>query len=398
VLLAAGLLAANALTAHADTAGSCTANTAIAPDCNIAVYVPDPQTIDLQVTATAAGTSVNVDWTANCGYYDAAYGGASGVSTPADESVTLHKNVEASDCILAAAVWLASGSADTSITLTVNYTPHDPGTAKVTPVKIPFGGDSNLNIASCEQSVSIADSCTMSAVITSPVSIGGGMSVSPSGAEGAVKLSWTSDCGGVDESGSTTGAATGPGGGGLATNLTLGATNPGSCTVRFTAQVLNGPITGFTASLQFLPQTPPAPAATPTPTASAPPVHLVRGFDGMCVRDMGDSAAPRTKIVAWACDPTAQGQSWTYAGDELKIHGNMCMNAKGKGASGAKVLLWPCTGAPNEIWVHGSGGEYALKASRYKTCLTDPGYSTSNGTQLSVTACAQATDQKWSLP
>jgi len=40
-----------------------------------------------------------------------------------------------SDCILAVAVWLASGLAATSITLTVNYTPQDPETARVPPVK-----------------------------------------------------------------------------------------------------------------------------------------------------------------------------------------------------------------------------------------------------------------------
>jgi hypothetical protein len=79
-------------------------------------------------------------------------------------------------------------------------------------------------------------------------------------------------------------------------------------------------------------------------------VRLVRGFDGMCVRDTGDSKAPRTTIVAWACDPAA------------------------------------------------ADGEYRLKAGGYKLCLTDPGYSTENGTQLTVSACVSARDQQWSLP
>jgi hypothetical protein len=91
------------------------------------------------------------------------------------------------------------------------------------------------------------------------------------------------------------------------------------------------------------------------------------------MRDMGDSAAKRTKIAIWACDPTAQGQGWTYHSDELQIHGSMCANAKGTGASGSLVILWPCTGTPNEVWLRKSGSEYALKAGKYKMCLTDPG-------------------------
>jgi hypothetical protein len=59
--------------------------------------------------------------------------------------------------------------------------------------------------------------------------------------------------------------------------------------------------------------------------------------------------------------------------------------------------LWPCSGTPNEVWLRKSGG-YALKAGNYKVCLTDPGFSTSNGTQLTVSACKNARNQQWSLP
>ncbi|HXL96574.1 MAG TPA: RICIN domain-containing protein [Streptosporangiaceae bacterium] len=142
----------------------------------------------------------------------------------------------------------------------------------------------------------------------------------------------------------------------------------------------------------------PSPTASATPSPSAAPVHLVRGFDGMCLRDTGDSAAKRTKIVIWACDPTAQGQGWTYRGDELRIHGDMCVNAKGRGTSGSPLILWPCNGSPNETWIHGSNGEYVLKANGYKLCLTDPAYSTGDGTQASVGFCSDARDQRWSLP
>jgi hypothetical protein len=87
--------------------------------------------------------------------------------------------------------------------------------------------------------------------------------------------------------------------------------------------------------------------------------------------------------VDWACDPTAGGQQRTYRGDELKIHG---------------VMLWSCNGGQNEIWVHRSDREYALMVGGYRQCLTDPGYSTTNGTQLRVAACTGASDQQWSPP
>jgi len=387
-LLAIGLLTTFTPAAHADTAGSCTVNTAAAPDCTLDVYVPDPQTIDLQVSATTAGTSVNISWESQCGYDGTGIGYVTGVSTPADESDVLHKTIAASDCMIAAAVWFAAGAAPSVVTLTVTYTPHDPGTAKVLPV----GGDhfsASIPAGSCDPATD-SDSCTVSAAIDMPASVNVGMT----GPE--LTASWQADCGGTTSSGSGT-AYTSSGGGGPDIDITLGMTDPPSCTVHVTNQA--APSTS-SILLSYVPQAAasPSPAPTPTPTSSPPPVHLVRGFDGMCVRDLGDSAARRTPVVAWACDPTAQGQSWTYAGEELKIHGDMCMNAKGKAASGSKVLLWPCSGAPNEIWLHRPGGEYVLNANRYRMCLTDPGYSTTNGAKLTVTACTDATDQRWSLP
>jgi ricin-type beta-trefoil lectin protein len=104
------------------------------------------------------------------------------------------------------------------------------------------------------------------------------------------------------------------------------------------------------------------------------------------------------KIVVWACDPAAQGQGWTYHGDELRIHGDMCVNAKGRGTKGSPLILWPCNGSPNEIWIRKSNGEYALKADGYKLCLTDPAFSTHDGTQAAVGVCSDARDQRWSLP
>jgi hypothetical protein len=191
---------------------------------------------------------------------------------------------------------------------------------------------------------------------------------------------------------------------GVVCTLSIEAVNQESqaVTAELTAEAGNPSTTSASPTPTPSPSPSPSPSASssasPPASASASSVHLVRGFDGMCVRDMGNSTEPRTKVVIWACDPTAQGQGWAYRDDELRIHGGMCVNAKGKGTSGSPVLLWPCDGGPNEIWTHRSDGEYALKAGGYKMCLTDPRFATANGTQIVVRACADARDQRWSLP
>jgi hypothetical protein len=105
----------------------------------------------------------------------------------------------------------------------------------------------------------------------------------------------------------------------------------------------------------------------------------------------------RAKVQIWNCNNTDPAQSLTYWGSELK-HNGLCLNAKGNGKSGSKIILWSCTGAANEIWIHRSNGEFVEKANGYKLCLDDPGYSTRNGTQLAVYACNNGPNQRWSKP
>jgi hypothetical protein len=265
-----------------------------------------------------------------------------------------------------------------------------------------------VNIGGCQidRTPNATATCTASGTATRPEQIVVGAVPTPGTATGEVGFVWTIDCGAGSSQGSGDISGPGPGGGYPGLNVPLGVTDPASCSVTVKATVLGaaGDITSFSVMIVNFPQ----PAATPTPTpsptsssgtsAAASPVHLVRGFDGTCLRDLGDSTAPRTKVVIWACDPTAQGQGWTYRGGELIIHSHLCVNAKGTGKSGSVVILWPCDAGPNEIWVHRSAGQYALKANGYKSCLEDPAYSTRNGTQLIVAACSGAHDQRWTLP
>jgi hypothetical protein len=184
--------------------------------------------------------------------------------------------------------------------------------------------------------------------------------------------------------------------------------DPANCTVYVTATD-SAVVAGdqITVSLEYDPNPNPVTTtatASPTPTAttstSTPaPVtaHEVRGFDGTCVDDFGNSSAERTKIGIWTCNSKDTAQSWTYSGDELHIHG-MCLNAKGNGKSGSKLILWKCNGAANEIFVHNSKQEYVEKTNGWKYCIDDPAYSTKNGTQLFVYSCNNGPNQHWTLP
>jgi hypothetical protein len=192
----------------------------------------------------------------------------------------------------------------------------------------------------------------------------------------------------------------------LSSPLPIQVTTPLNCEVYITATdatVAAGDV--ISLSLVYDPNPDPVSTATatasPTPTTStstaAAKVYQVHGFDGTCVDDFGNSSAERTKIGIWTCNSTDKAQSWSYSGDELKIHG-MCINAKGNGKSGSKLILWKCTGAANEVFVHNSKQEYVEKANGWKYCIDDPAYSTKNGTQLFVYSCNNGPNQHWSLP
>jgi hypothetical protein len=244
-------------------------------------------------------------------------------------------------------------------------------------------------------------SCTIgAATVTSPQSIELNAASDQNGVK--VNLTWTVDCtqAGVDKATSGSAAKTTP----AWQTLTLAFTNPDSCVVSATATLpgISGTATNapsLTLNLDSNPQSGSSPS--PTDSSSSPPgpttYTVSHGFDGKCIDDSGNSSSVRAKVQIWNCNNTDPAQSLNYWGSELK-HNGLCLNAKGNGKSGSKVILWTCTGAGNEIWIHRSNGEFVEKANGYKLCLDDPGYSTRNGTQLAVYACNNGPNQHWSKP
>lgn len=171
-----------------------------------------------------------------------------------------------------------------------------------------------------------------------------------------------------------------------AVKVPLPYTVPDYCDISTTA-TLNGTGT-LEMTLEYTEGTP----ANPSPVS----VPLVKGYGGKCLDDRQNSSANRTEVILWTCNSADPAQGWKFTNGEL-VHNGKCANDKADGGSGTKVILWTCTSAPDETWTHtGSDGEFVLGSRTHgQLCLTDPGYSRANRTQLTVSACRNTSNQHW---
>lgn len=139
---------------------------------------------------------------------------------------------------------------------------------------------------------------------------------------------------------------------------------------------------------------------TPSPSGSVPTggvTGVIKGFDGKCVNDAGNSHALRASINSWGCG-TAKGKTWRYAQGEL-IHNGLCLNDKGNGGNGSALNLYTCTGIPQEIWIYNSLKHiFTLRSHNFTLCITIPNSSTKNGVLLRANTCHNGNNQHWSLP
>jgi hypothetical protein len=236
-----------------------------------------------------------------------------------------------------------------------------------------------------------------------------------------VAFSWTSECTElstvvIDASGDSTPAvadgestlALTPNGGALKAidpttcNLTVTVTVTGDSALTATGLTLTVTDSeSAAASASASASASPSPTTGTSSSPAPPPItyynNQVRGFDGTCLDDRKNSSSVRAKVIIWQCNNTDQAQGWTYSGDELKTHG-LCLNAKGNGKTGSRLILWNCVGSPNEIFSHNSHNEFVEKANGWSLCIDDPAFSTSNGTQLFVYRCNNGANQHWSEP
>ena len=121
----------------------------------------------------------------------------------------------------------------------------------------------------------------------------------------------------------------------------------------------------------------------------------ITGYQGLCLDDRAASTANGNPIQVYTCNGT-NAQQWTAgSGNTLQVLG-MCLDVAGAGtANGTKVDLYTCNGTVAQVWQHQSNGEYVNPNSG--KCLDDTGFGGS-GTQVQIWACADSSNQQWSLP
>ena len=235
--------------------------------------------------------------------------------------------------------------------------------------------------------------CNLDTVVPSASSISVG--VDSGAASERVNVNWTIACTAGASSGNEAGATDN-----AATPLTVplaplpSAAANGQCNVNVGISLPNPDLTPKIAYTGTLTYTPAGSASTTTGSGA---VHPVVGFGGKCVDDKGNSSANRTAIVIWSCSGSDPAENWKYSNGEF-IHNGKCLNDKGSGGSGSKVILYSCNGGSNEKWAELANGELKVQAHGGTLCLDDPRSSTRNGTQLIVYTCRDSANQQFKLP
>src|SRR3954451_10748380 len=87
--------------------------------------------------------------------------------------------------------------------------------------------------------------------------------------------------------------------------------------------------------------------------AQAQTGHVVSGSN-LCLQVNGPLASG-SRLQAATCS-TSPNQNFTRtATNELRINGNLCVDAYGGGKQAAEVGLWTCQGSMNERWTPNNG-------------------------------------------
>ncbi len=247
------------------------------------------------------------------------------------------------------------------------------------------------NVAGFCHDSGTAAHCTLSGSITAPTAVTIDVTAS---VNGKATVAWTVTCTRGDRTLYTTGAKASetP----AQVSLTpLPATAAGRCAVSASASLSTGNVaSALTVELAYTPAVSPSPSPSPSPAVTLAGYHQWQGYDGKCLEDAGSSSALRARVQLWTCGSAGKAEYWDYTRGELTHHG-LCLNDQHWGGNGSHAILYACNGAADEIWSERANGELKLKAHGGKYCLTDPAYSTSNGTQLIVSTCQDTSNQRW---
>jgi Ricin-type beta-trefoil lectin domain/Glycosyl hydrolases family 16 len=121
----------------------------------------------------------------------------------------------------------------------------------------------------------------------------------------------------------------------------------------------------------------------------------ITGYEGLCLDDRGAITTDFNPIQVYTCNGT-DAQQWTVeSNNTLEVLGK-CLDVDGAGtANGTTVDLYDCNGTGAQVWEPQSNGELINPNSG--KCLDDTGYGGS-GTQVQIWACADTSNQQWTLP
>ena len=138
-----------------------------------------------------------------------------------------------------------------------------------------------------------------------------------------------------------------------------------------------------------------------------PAGRVALDLGGKCLNDVGNRSANGTQADIWTCNGST-AQHWTYVQDgTVRIHGKCLAPPSANPANRAKVVLKPCTGARVQQWwltyprsLKASLGTIpiTLRNPASGKCLSDPGWSKTNGTRVVVGTCNGWKNQAWVLP
>ena len=129
--------------------------------------------------------------------------------------------------------------------------------------------------------------------------------------------------------------------------------------------------------------------------AQAATTGAITGYQGLCLDDRSASTANLNPVQVYTCNGTS-AQQWTVgSGNTLQVLG-LCLDVNGAGtANGTTVDIYTCNGTGAQVWVPQSNGE--LLNPNSGKCLDDTGFGGS-GTQVQIWACADSSNQQWSIP
>jgi hypothetical protein len=254
--------------------------------------------------------------------------------------------------------------------------------------------------ATCTVLPASGGQCNMDVTVSPPPAFGGlELDITSSPSSLHVYSTWSDVCTsstGQSVSESGTGGGTAP----LIVPVTVGVSNPTSCEV--TAYVHIDTNSNTQGGVMFLDTEAASSTPTPTPTAtssvpSGGVTGLIKGYDGKCVDDSGNSSSIRAKVVLWSCSSKDKAEQWRYAAGEL-IHNGLCLDDKGNAGSGGYIILYTCAESSGEQWNHVLNNTFQVKAHSFTQCLNDPGYSKKNGTQLRIYGCNNSSNEHWTVP